>query len=178
MSAFILSDTFKIVSMPRQISVRGRQVPPGILFSSSLAEPLVYWLAASMGERLFGGSGSWGSLRADPKHLMGMSWLPTPETSISQQITDHGIAQQFLILSEAVAQVVAPAIHNPKFDYAELLVTFRDAVDFHYAAGDIVSVNQLDLHKILYNQLHSKKLQNAQDLKPGPAISQQTKVTS
>lgn len=155
----------QIISTPKTVVVRGKNIPPAMLFSSSLTEPLVHWLSYSMGQRLLSNASSWGELIAEPEHLMGMKWAPPPELSINERISEHGMASKLLIVAESLSQILVPAIEDPTFDYADLLITFRDAVDYHYPPGHIVVPEDINLHKILYNKLHATKWQS-----PNPAM--------
>lgn len=159
------SDACKIIAMPRYVNVRGRQISPNMLISSSLAEPLVYWLSTSIAGRLLGDEATWGNLIADPEHLMGMRWSPSVNVTEKAMIEEHGAATKLLIISESISQIMAPAINQPEFDYANLLINFRDNVDYHFKAGQKVSVNQLDLHKVLYNELHSSAWRMTSNIK-------------
>lgn len=154
-----IKQALKLIQAPASLSVRGRNVSPDLLFCPTLAEPLAHWLSSSISRRMLDQIGTGGEFIADPNHLMGMRWNKSAELTHAEHINSHGAATQLLIMCEALSQVLAPAQLNPQYDYAELLVTFRDQVDYHYEPGMLVHPDDVFLHKILYNKLHSPQWQ-------------------
>lgn len=152
----------KIVNTPRTLSVKGKLISPDIFFSKELALPLVYWYGASLSEKMFGISAQWGDIRSNPEHLLGMSIHNHAIDNAFQHVNSLGVANKLLIMAEAVNQILHPATVFPSFDYGAFLVKFRDAVDYHHEAGEIVPLGDVDLHKIIYNDiLKIKPSQNA-----------------
>lgn len=159
MLSHVVSQAINLIQVPHRISVSGKAITPEILFGPTLAEPLVHWLSDSMSRRLLNRQNVAGEFIADPQHLMGMRWKKQTDISPSEYINFHGEASRLLILAEAISEIIEPARKNPQFDYADLLITFRDQVDFHYRPGDLVHPDDVHLHKILYNKLHSIRWQ-------------------
>lgn len=160
-----IEQALKLVQSPDHVSVKGRALPPSMLFTPPLAEPLVYWLTASMSKRLLSHPNNHQEFIADPEHLMGMRRVVQHDISVSEYVNSHGAATQLLICAEAISDILTPSKINPKYDYGDLLVTFRDQVDYHYQPGSIVDPNDVHLHKILYNKLHAPRWQTPAPLK-------------
>lgn len=147
----------KIIKTPPTILVRGKNVSPEIFFSKELALPLAYWYSASLSEKMFGESTQWGNIKSNPTHLIGMAVEKETIDNASQHIRSLGSASALLIMAESVNQILQPATSSPNFDYGNFLINFRDAVDYHYESGEIVTLGDVDLHKIIYNDLFRPK---------------------
>jgi hypothetical protein len=141
----------KIIGAPRLISIQNKKVAPAILFSPALGEPLVFWLASSISKKLHGKSLMHCDVVADHKRVSG-AYLRFEERysmTDSQGSFEMSLAASLLILSESADQILSPARSNPNYDYAPLIIEFRETILRNYNANTIVSPDDFQLNTVL-----------------------------
>lgn len=144
----------KIISMPRMFNVKGKSVEPGVLFSPSLLEPMLYWHASSLSMRLHDEVLMNTSLKRDDKSVSGISLVSVnKDLEIKNKKIGMGLAASLMIIAESADQLVAPARNRKNFDYAPVILGFRETVCKLYDNGDFISPKDHLLNTYFYDNI-------------------------
>lgn len=151
MDPFILN-SLKVISPPKKVLLRGKMFSPEVLMSPALCQPIVYFLASSLSERLHGAPLPGLSMTYSPEHKSGVSCAEI-ETKQTDVLESSGLAQKFLLVVEACDQILMPGRYIKSYDYSDLILDFREQLRIGYDKGDDLKVNDRRLHNVLYNSL-------------------------
>jgi hypothetical protein len=145
-----------IIGAPRHVNLNGKKISPEMLLSSALAEPMMYWLAQSLSQRMHGDNLLGVRVIADHTGVSGakMAKSDPQEVEKTRISSGLGLASGLLILCESVDQILMPAKLIPDFDYDELLMDFRKVVRRDYGQDAAVSPNDFHLNDLIFERLH------------------------
>lgn len=142
----------EIVGMPRLINIQSKRVSPAILFSSALAESLLFWQSQSMSLRLHGHNVLGIEVISSPEMVSGTEILRI-EKNHSDAEADSGLGAGLMMLAAAGDYIIQPARKHANFDYAPLIIGFRDAVEKHYDGGSVLDPSDFYLNSVFYDNI-------------------------
>jgi hypothetical protein len=148
-------DAMKVISAPRFVQIAGKKMSPSVLFSPALAESMLYWLSQSESHRLFGQNIMSLSVVSD-KNMISHSRIDriahTPAHSRTGDV-GVGLASSLLLVSYSMDAILKPARNNPKFDYEDIILTFRSVVSQKYSHGEVIKPNDVSLNNAIYDKI-------------------------
>lgn len=144
----------EIVGMPRSVKIRGKNVSPEILFSSSLCESMLFWQAASMSVRLHDEVLLKTVVVADKKSVSGAKLVSLDrDRDIEREGLGIGLASSLMILSGAGDIIISPSRKHEGFDYSDSIYAFREAINKGYADGQVLDPSDHVLNSVFYDTI-------------------------
>lgn len=167
MEPYVVS-ALKIIGAPRHIVIQSKRVSPGILFSPALGESILFWLGNSISSRLHGEHVLGSQVVVDKDRVSGtyVGQIEKSPSIIQKNMPNQSLASGLLILSESAEQILAPAKKDRNYDFADLIVGFRDIVSSKYNKGDFVLPTDFDVAD-LFNEVVFKKVR----MTPTPSVN-------
>jgi len=154
----------KLISMPRKINVRGKSVSPEVLFSPVFCESMLYWQASSISSRLHGEVALDIRVVADKDKVSGSKLVSlSDDFNLTEDGKGLGLAAGLMLVSAAADQIIAPARKHASFDYANLILGFREIVGKNYDKGQILLPEDYQLNTFFYDNI---VVQNRMDSTP------------
>jgi hypothetical protein len=145
----------KIVGAPQSINLNGKKVSPSLLVSPALGESALFWLASSISLKMHGEVLLDSVIVADRSKISGTRLVSVDkETTLSLNgYLKPGLASALMMISEAGSQILSPGRKHPNFDYAPMVLAFREAVLMHYNNGDQLKFDDFNISRVFYDTI-------------------------
>jgi hypothetical protein len=160
-------DAMKVISAPRYVLIAGKKMSPSVLFSPALAESMLYWLVQSESQRLFGQNIMSLSVVSDKNMISHTRINEIQHTPAHSRTGDTGLglASSLLLVSYSMDALLKPSRLNPKFDYEDVILTFRSLVSRKYKDGEVVRPNDVSLNNAIYDKIEKVSRINSPNAK-------------
>lgn len=144
----------KIISMPKNINIKGKSVSPAVLFSPALCESLLFWQASSISMKLHDSVLLDTKVAADSDLVSGSKLVSFNDGfNLGEKGDGVGLASGLMLLSAAGDQIISPARKHANFDYSPIILGFREVITKNYNKGDILKPDDFELNTFFYDNI-------------------------
>lgn len=153
-----VTSALSLLYPPKDVMLNGRRVPPAILFSPAVAEPILFWLASSVCAKLHQINLPRVEVVARREALSGCVAIHTPigaANSKDGSIFLHpiGSAARLMLLASAAESLLSPTKRHPDYDYNNLLLSFNRVVTGLIPENGEVPVSDFQLNEVVFKTL-------------------------
>ncbi|MEG3764859.1 hypothetical protein [Alteromonas sp. 14N.309.X.WAT.G.H12] len=148
-------DAMKIIGAPRYVTISGKKMSPSILFSPALAESMLYWSAQAKSHKLFGKNILNISIVADFSRIA-FARIERLDHAAAHSGTGDvglGLATSLLVVSHAMDEILQPSRSNPRFDFEDVVLLFRDSVSKRYQNGETIKHGDIQLNNVFHDKI-------------------------